>query len=312
MTRENESFLAMCFKVKNFGVKNIASLGAVPAVLAFFTQLGTMILQLIAADSGSRADLTGYAITKANKRSALETLALKVSNALSSYAVINGDMNLKKRADFPSSKWYVCSEEELVTQVTTVSTLATPLPADALLPYGATTADVTALATALTAFMNVIADPTLFIDVKKEDNIKVGDTIDAIRALFNDKLDVLMRSFEVNNPSLYGLYNSARAIDINGSIMAPTAVVELAPATVKTVHTAKSYDADTFYTIENKGSMPVSFSLSTADNTAGSEEVLLEAGQTRVRLASNLAPMGVFLVVNNPNPVLAFIRVWVE
>lgn len=312
MTRENESFLAMCLKVKNFGIKNITSLGAVPAVLAFFTQLGTLISQLIAADAGSRADLTGYALTKASKRTALETLALKVSNALSSYAVMNGDMNLKKRADFPSSKWYACSEEELVTQVTTVSTLATPLPADALVPYGATTAEVAALATALTAFMNVVSDPTLAIDVKKEDNIKVGDTIDAIRSLFTEKLDVLMRSFEVNNPSLYGLYNSARAIDTNGSTMAPTAAVELAPTTVKTVHTANSYNADTFYTIQNMGTTPVVFSLSTTTNVEGEEKVLLNVGETRSRLAENLAPMGVFLVVNNASAAPASVRVWVE
>lgn len=32
-----------------------------------------------------------------------------------------------------------------------------------------------------------------------------------------------MRSFEVNKPSIFDLYRLARAIDVNGSVYAPTA-----------------------------------------------------------------------------------------
>lgn len=312
MTKDNEAFFGMTLKVKNFGVKNTTSLTAVPAVAPLFTQLGTLISQLIAADAGSRADLSGFALTKTAKRNALETLALKVSNAISSYAVIADDMTLKKRADFPSSKWYACSEEELITQVTVINSLATPIPAATLAPYGVTADDIAGLATALTAFTNVISDPTLAIDQKKEDNIKLVTTIDAIKTLFTEKLDVVMRSFEVNNPSLYGLYLSSRAIDINASAMAPTVVVDVAPATVKTVHTATVYDANTFYTIQNMGTAPVVFSLSATTNVEGNEKVLLNVGETRSRLAENLAPMGLFLVVNNSSAVPVSVRVWVE
>jgi hypothetical protein len=312
MTRDEEAFFAMSLKVKNFGVKNTASLAVVPAVATYFTQLGTLVTQLIAADAGSRADLTGYAMSKSTKRSALETLALKVSNAISSYAVINSDVVLQKRADFPSSKWYLCSEEELVTHATVIKNLASSLPAAALVPYGATAADVTALTPALTAFTDVISDPTLAIDQRKEDNKKVVGTIDAIRTMFSDKLDVLMRSFEVNNSSLYSMYSSARAIDLNGSAATPTAVVDVAPTTVKTVHTAASYNADTFYTLQNMGTAAVLFSLSSTTNVEGDEKTVLNAGETRSRLASNLAPMGVFLVVNNTNAVPVTVRVWVE
>jgi hypothetical protein len=58
--------------------------------------------------------------------------------------------------------------------------------------------------------------------------------------------------------------------------------------------------------------MPVFFSLSTVENTVGSDEVLLEAGQTRSRLAENLALSGEFLIVNNPNNIPISVRVWVE
>ncbi|MGK4567043.1 hypothetical protein [Flavobacterium sp. 3HN19-14] len=251
MNREQEAFFAMALKVKNYGTKNAAAMTAVPAVNAVYTQLGTYITQLIAADSGSRADLTGYAVAKLAKRQAVETLAFKVSNAITSYAVMNDDPVLRKRADFAASKWRGMSEDELVTQASIIENLA---PAGAALaPYGAAAADVTALNTAITNYLDAISDPTLAIDQRKSDNKQVIAIIGSVRALFEDKLDVLMRSFAVNSPVVYNLYESARAIDINGSVEGALVTVSVPPATTMTVHTATAYDADTFYTVESQG-----------------------------------------------------------
>ncbi|MBC7439065.1 MAG: hypothetical protein H7250_03655 [Flavobacterium sp.] len=230
---------------------------------------------------------------------------------MASYSVVNDDVVLQKRADFPTSRWYLCSEEELITQATIIKKLATPIAA-ALAPYGVNPAEVTTLDDALDAFTTVISDPTLAIDQRKDDNVKIVQTIDAIRSLLNDKLDVLMRSFEVNNPSVFELYLSARAIDINGSVMTPTVIADVAPASIKAVHTATSYNADTFYTIQNMGKEAVSFSLSDLADKEGTDTVLLNAGETRSRLAANLSPSGVFLIVNNPSAGAVKIRVWVE
>ena len=306
MTKDQEAFFGMALKVKNFNAKNATSMTAVPAVAGFYTQLNTLITQLVTADVGSRADLTGYALSKSFKRTTLETLILKVSNAISSYAVVNNDAVLQKRADFPTSKWYLCSEEELVTQANIVKNLATPLSAT-LATFGATAADVTALGTT-----DAISDPTLAIDQRKEDNEKVVESIDQIRTLLTDKLDVLMRSFEVNNPSLFSLYGSARAIDTNGSVMAPTAIVDVLANATQTIHTATAYSPDTFYTIQNMSSEAVLFSLSATTGVEGQEKVLLNPGETRSRLAENLAPTGVYLVVKNAAAVPVKIRVWVE
>jgi hypothetical protein len=311
MTRDQEAFFGMALKVKNFYTKNAASMTAVPAVVGLYTQTNTLITQLINADTGSRADLSGYAMAKAIKRNTLEIFGLKVSNAIASYAMVNTDVILQKRADFPSSKWYSCSEEELVTMATVVKNLATPIVAN-LTPFGATAADVTAFTTALTAFTDVISDPSLATDQKKEDNKKVVETIDQIRTLFVDKLDVLMRSFEVNNPSLYGLYTSARAIDINGSVMTPTAIADIAPTTIKTVHTATVYSPDTFYTIQNLSNQAVTFSLSSTIDTEGEEVILLNAGETRSRLAENLSATGIYFTVKNASSVPVKLKLWVE
>lgn len=311
MTNEQESYFGMTLKVKNFQVKKALEIAGVPAVAPFFSDLNHYIDDLIIADAGSRADLTGYAIAKSVKRQELERLGLKISVALCSYSVVNNDVVLRKRADFPSSRWYSFSEEELVTQATIIKNLAQPLSA-VLDPFGADATDVTAIGTTLNDFITIISDPTLAIDQRKNDNIEVELIIDRIRTLFADKLDVLMRSFEVNNNSLFALYRSARAIDVNGSVHAPTVDTVVLQNSSVTVYEAPAYEANTFYTLQNKGSQIVHFSLSSVDNVDGPEAVMLSPGETRSRLAENLASSGVFLVVKNSTADPVNIRVWVE
>lgn len=311
MTRDQESFYAMVLKVKNFGIKNTAAMAAFPSLALLFTQLTTLINALISADKGSRADLTGYAMEKVVKRNALEAICEKLSNALAAYGAMNNNLSLQKRADFNASQWYSFSEENLMTEALILKDLGTPVGA-ALAPFGAGVADITALDTSLSAFTAIIDEPTLNIDIRKEDNKKIVQVIGQIKDLFNDKLDVVLKVVKSSNPSLYNLYLSARAIDTNGSATAPTVLKMVAPFTTVTMHTAVAYSEDTFYTVQNRGSDAVTFSLSTTENTEGPEPVTLGAGETRTRLASNLAVSGTFLVVKNPSPSGVEVKLWVE
>ncbi len=311
MTKNNESFFSMALKVRNFGRINSTVLNAIPGVSVIMPQLNVLINSLILTDTGSRTDLTGVALTKQNTRKLLETAALRFSNVLSAVAVNNNDLVLQKKADYPSSKWYLCSEDELISNATIVRNLATPIIAT-LAPYGILAADLTGFTTTLNSFTDSVSDPSLAIDQRKSDNENIPLIIDKIRTLLNDKLDVLVRTIEVSNPNMYNLYLSARAIDTNGSILRPTAEATVLSNATTTVHTAAGYSADTFYTIQNLGNETVYFSLSTTTNIEGLENVILNTGETRSRLASNLAPDGTFLVVNNPSAVGVSVRVWVE
>ena len=311
MTKDQESFFGMALKVKNFGIKKAGEMSTIPAVAAYYALLNTLLVKLITADEGSRADLTGYAITKSKKREQVEALALKVSNALASYALIIGDIVLQKKADIISSKWYSASEEELVTLATVIKNLATPVATN-LTDYGATDADVSKLNDTIEAFTRVISDPTLAIDQRKEDNATIVETIDEIRTLLVEKLDVLMRSFEANNASLHDLYKSARAIDINGSVQKPTVEADVNPNSIGVVYSTLVYNPDTFYTIQNKSTSTVSFGLSDTDGGEAFDWIPLNGGETRSRLANNLSATGTFLVVKNENLNKVAIRLWVE
>lgn len=284
---------------------------AIPALASLYNQLSMLIDDLVIADTGSRAGLTGYELDKANKRKNVESLSLKVSNAVASFAAVSDDLILKKRADFSASSWYKISEDELVTQATIVRDLG-QTNAASLAPYGADTADVTALTTALTSFVDVIANPSLAADQRKNDNKKIPEIIDQMRTLFDDKLDVVMRSYELSDTSLYHLYQSARAIDVNGSTSQPTIVVDILPGALAAVYHSETYKADTFYTIQNMGDQEVSFSLSNTETAEGPEPVLLSGGETRSRLAENLASAGTYLIVKNPGAISVTIRLWVE
>lgn len=311
MTRDQEALFAMFLKVRNFYTKNTAGLEPVPSVEPFFLEVKSKIDQLIQADAGGRSDVSGYAVAKAIMRQQLEMLALKVSNGLASYAVVNSDHVLQKKADFTTSSWYKFSEEELVTQAVIVKNLAVPLSAS-LGEFGATAADVEMLGTVLNSFTDAISDPSLAIDQRKNDNLLVEQLLDGIRTVLNDKLDVLMRSFQVNNGVLYDLYLSARAIDVNGSIMRPMVAIDVQPTVSATVFIAPVYSANQLYTLQNLGTEAVFFSLSIEQDVAGIDEVMLSAGETRSRLAENLSPSGTFLIVRNPNLSIAKMKIWVE
>jgi len=311
MTTQQEVFFSMVLKVKNFAAKNPSVIASVPGASAQFSQLNGLVSQLIAADSGGLADLTGFAISKAGKRQSLETLSLKMSNAISALAVNLSDVVLQKRADFPSSFWYKASDDELISQATILKNLATPQAA-ALVPYGVAAADITAFSTALEGFINSVSDPTLAIDQRKVDKEKVESLIDQIRTLLSEKLDVLMRILETTNRTQYELYQLARAQDQRAAATAPTVSTSVAPNTTATIHSALAYNENTFYTVQNIGNEAVQFSLSDAANTEGSEAVLIAPGETRSRQAQNLSPSGVHFTVKNLSPIAVAIKLWVE
>ncbi|GEC79464.1 hypothetical protein [Flavobacterium aquatile] len=311
MNTNQEVFFSMTLKVKNFAAKNPTVITPIPGVTAQITQLNTLINNLIAADTSSRSDLTGYTITKANRRAALEQLCLKFSNAIAAYAANTGDLVLQKRADFATSFWIRATDDELITNANILKNLATPITA-ALATYLVTAADVTAFGVAITAYTDGVSDPTLAIDQRKVDNERIPQIIDQIRTLFDTKLDVFMRILEFSNPSMYQLYMLARALDVRGVVVAPTAEVDVAAGVTTTVHTADYYVANTLYSIQNLGDEDVFFSLSSETNVEGTAPVLLSNGETRVRLAENLANAGTFLVVNNPSMATVKVKVWVE
>ncbi len=311
MTKEQESFLGMVLKVRNFSTRHQTTLATIPALSGLFTELQNKLEVLLTNDRKAGTDLTGYTEVKADKRTALENSVLRVSNALVAYAAVNNNKVLQKQAYFPSSDWYKMSEESLITQAGIINGLSVSLAED-MSVYGATPQDRTDLGTYLNDFILEVSTPTLVIDERKDGTQNIIENISDIRLFLNEKLDAVMRVFESTNKDLYELYNSARAIDINGSISNPSAVVTVAANSITSVYTLPEYDGDYLITVRNNGSNAVHFSLSTEATAEGIEKVLLNAGETRSRLASNLSNNGTYIIVSNSNTTPNEVKIWVE
>jgi hypothetical protein len=312
MNKNQEAYAGSFLKVKNFGIKNAVKLATIAAIPPLFATHSTNVADLFAADAGSRADLRGYAIDKGIKRKALETAALKMSNAISALATLNNDNALLKRADFSSSAWYNATEEELVTQTTIVRDLGAPIIAS-LSSLGILPADLTALTNALNAFVAVISEPTLVTDIRKEDTGRVIELIDKTRLHLDTKLDVLMRLFEATDPTFYKLYKDARAIDINGSVLAPSATVSIEENTVQNIYRLPVYNADTLLTFQNVGDVDEIFvSVNNLDGEEGPTVLQIPAGETRQRLVGNLNRSGLNVIGANKGKGIGQLKLWVE
>lgn len=202
----------MALKVKNFYAKNQSAIVVIPMLAAYYDQLNAQIEALIALHSGSLADLTGVALHKTQKRQELQSLAYRISSAVSIYGMVNQEAELQKLSNVPLSFWQSSNEKALVTQAMVIKGLALPLAAS-LAPYGVSVTDVSGLDTCIASFVDVMYSPELARSNRKGDTQKVAAAINEIRALLKEKLDVLMRSLEVSNKEVYGLYLSARQID---------------------------------------------------------------------------------------------------
>ena len=310
MTKSQEADFAMFLKIRNFYPLHKSEMQSLPILSEYYQIVYENVDKLIEADSGSRADLTGVTMQKGILRSGLQVTAQRISNAVGAFAAVNNDVILRKRIDYPASKWYSCSEEELITQASIALNLTEGIVAS-LAPYGVQQSDVETFKEELGNFVNYVSEPTLAIDIRKSDNIQVTNLIEETKGFLTEKLDVVMRIYEVDNPVLHKLYLSARAIDVNGPVTKPTAEVAVPPREMESVHETP-YQADLRFTLVNAGNEAVFFSLSANDLEAGKIEVPLFPGETRTRLAKNLAPAGTFLMVRNPGEAAAQIKIWAE
>lgn len=221
MNATNEDYLFMLLKVRNHYTANATTLDTVTSLQAEYTTLNTRIDTFMVQLANSTADTSGYTIDKENKRKALEVLALKVSNAVTAHAVANNNAINRKLADYPTSYFTTASAEDLIARSKALYLLASPI-FGALVPFGASSTDVSNLNLAINTF--VLANPqgSLAIDIRKENAQLAKDTLALIMGQLTNKIDVLVRVFETSNSLLWGTYQSARALDITGSPTAPT------------------------------------------------------------------------------------------
>ncbi|MFM2386907.1 MAG: hypothetical protein RL660_1664 [Bacteroidota bacterium] len=312
MNKNNEMYLGMMLKVMNFSNKNGSKLATIADLPPLLSDHSALVTEIINADIEASLDLRGVTMDKAKKRKIVEQEALKISNALSSYAASTGNDTLRKNADFNTSSWYSMSEEELLTNSKTMLSIATPLLSN-LAPVGIVAADLQALSDSYDALLLCVNDPSLAADKRKRHREIVDNLLAQALEKLDGQIDVHMRLFESSDPVFYKLYLDARALDVNGSQTPPQVDVEVLEGKVITLHRLPRYSPDTLVIVQNlSDTANVAISLSMADAQIGTQELLIPAGETRQRLISNLGGVGTYIVGNNISAVPARVKVWIE
>ena len=173
MNNSTEDYLFMFLKVRNNYAANALVFDTIPTLQSQFVIYNTSVDTLIVQLANSTADTSGFTLDKDNKRKALELLGLKISNALTGHAIVNNNPQNRKLADYPSSYFYQANSEDLIARTKALHLQAVPF-VGVLLPFGASSTDVSNLNLAINTFTQANPQGSLAIDIRKE-NAKVAE-----------------------------------------------------------------------------------------------------------------------------------------
>lgn len=287
MENQMENKVSMFQKVQGYLNLHAAETVAIPAVATLKTQLDSNVASILQLASITDADITGYAVDKQTKRDDLKLKVLKLSTGIVAFASVNDNPKLAEKCDKTPSMLDSMRDNDFYTYSKLIINEATPIMAS-LTPYGVVAADLTAANTSSNNYLSVIQGPKVQINERSKalDDLKI--LVAKTDALLNEKIDKVMGVFIVSNASLHGGYKGSRSIDQTGPAVAPDYTGVVATASIVKVATMP-YLASRSFEIENNGSVPLVFCLSTdAASMVGTTVNILPAGYA-TRLTTTLS-----------------------
>lgn len=228
MNAENENVLSMAQTVQAFYVANQAEAdSALPALAAQMAELDTRVTQILLNAAEADQDISGYAVEKQELRDILTNATVQVGNACATYYTLAvPSRSLRERVDWAKSELNRKRDAELYVAAIKTWQIADPIKAN-LTVYGATSANVDEMNTALAAYLDFIQNPQQMASDRgalKEDEDKM---IFNLRKFFSDILDQLFEPIAISNSLLYGKYKGARnIIDLPGGGGNPPYIVQ--------------------------------------------------------------------------------------
>jgi len=286
MENNLENKLSMYQKVQGFLTLNASSMASLPIVATLKTQLDAKISAILAAATTAGADITGFTVDKQLKRNDLKTKTLKLSTAIVVHAAMTDNVKLKEKCDESPASIDKMRDNDFYTYARLIIAEATPIMAS-LVPYGVVAADLTNATTSSATYLSVIQAPRVQINERSRSFSVIETLFSETDTLLNDKLDQAMKLFLTSNVSLHNGYLGARAIDQTRGSYAPDYSGAAMPNTISLVATVP-YLAGRTFEVENLGSVPITFSLSTTANVMEDTLLNLAPGEIRTRVSANL------------------------
>ncbi len=211
MTDTQENKLSMYIKTADFLGNHAGGLVSVTQIAGIKIELDAAIQNITDAAGLATSDTTGFTTEKAQERTDLEAITLKVSRATAAYFLSINNTGGIKLADYNKSELDTMRDTDLYVKAKYLHSKALPVQAN-LSDFNSGPADVTALNSKLAAYFAVIQLPQEKRGEKTVSVLALEEMMSATDLLL-DTLDIYMLTFEAIDANLFGLYRTARAID---------------------------------------------------------------------------------------------------
>lgn len=211
MNKTHDRYWRMFNNVQTTLDENSSVWTPIPIVTEQKNLLDELIQRIEHVYGTNHADATAITRNKANVKETLITKATILAAALYVYGDMTDNEALKGFKKI--SKWHLdnMKETELIANTQAIIQAATE-NTEALAPFAVTESQITELETSLDDFSGLIGQAR---NVRNNvyANIKEADLLfDEANNLLRNRVDKVMRLFEINNPKFFDLYTRARVI----------------------------------------------------------------------------------------------------
>lgn len=303
MQNRFEDKLSMFEKIDTFFQTNLTNLStSVPILATAYTDFRAKLDAILVSAQASSEDTTGYTVDKANKRKALEQLAIKITRALTAFASISNNATLRAKIDFNKSDLEKMRDNDIYTSSKLIEDYATQFAGN-LGQYGISAMDISDLGIKLKDFFEIIQTPKVKIEVRssyfQQLEIQIADEDKHLKEV----LDPLMGVLEFDEPLLFSQYKKARSIDQTGSQSSSNVYNGMVSGSGTANIATLTYDIDRTFTFKNAGTTPLFYGLSDDGTTIAGVEIAVNPNEEITRDSPDMNDSGDILLVRNAGAV---------
>ncbi len=211
MTRKEMNLVSMFKTTDLFLTTNNEAIKNYESVVQSHLKIKTGISDIEALSGTQSIGTKVQTELKTNEKTDLDTIVIKVTNAMSAEAAATNNVELKIKASLTKSTLLRLRQIDYHNKIQAIYKAALPI-ADKLAVWGVTMEDIEALNEKSNSYINRTPDIRNVRVVSKQASADMKKKIYATYDEIKLTLDNLMKPFSSLNPTLYGQYLNARAV----------------------------------------------------------------------------------------------------
>jgi hypothetical protein len=190
----------------------------IPTIATYVDQLETYLDSIRTTSESAENPITGITEDKAAQRLKVSVTGNNIAGAVHAYAVDTNNLILKAQMKYRPSDFLAYKDDELPSILyniwSTANAIATVTPpaTNPLIPYGVTTAILTAFKTAIDSYSESVAAPRGAIAGRSADNVQLLGLFNTVDLFLTNQLDRVVYQLQPENPDFYQEYLNNRKI----------------------------------------------------------------------------------------------------